>query len=106
MTKYESLRTDPAHWSLGLIYYCRQDPRLVVRNLAPVGWTWNFAHAFVYPAILLAIVIFLGPVWLAWSLGLDSVLAFALLILVDLSLLMLLARQLAREPKSETLHDS
>ena len=78
----------------------------MVRNLAPVGWTWNFAHAFVYPAILLAVVIFLGPVWLAWSLGLQSVLAFALIILLELILLMLVANQLARDPKNEAPDDS
>ena len=29
LTKFESLRTDPAHWSLPLICHCRQDAGLV-----------------------------------------------------------------------------
>ena len=34
MTRFDSLRTDPAHWSLRLICYCRQDAGLVKPVLA------------------------------------------------------------------------
>lgn len=27
---YEAMRMDPGNWKLGLMYYCRDDPRLVV----------------------------------------------------------------------------
>jgi len=39
----ESLSRDPAHWNRGS-YRCADDPRLLVRNPAGLGWTLNMAH--------------------------------------------------------------
>ena len=57
----EALRQDPKHWRLGVLYACRDDPRVVVRNLWPIGWTWNFANPWTIPALLAAVLAVLGP---------------------------------------------
>ena len=78
MSEYETMRTDPGNWKLGIVYYCKDDPRLVVRNRLPFGWAWNFAHAKVYVAILFAIAVFLIPPFLTWQLTSDHLLPWAL----------------------------
>ncbi len=57
----ERLRSDDSHWNFGIIYHCREDPRIVVRNRWILGWTWNFSNPAVFPAILGAILLVLGP---------------------------------------------
>ncbi|MDH3456900.1 MAG: hypothetical protein OER90_08665 [Gemmatimonadota bacterium] len=57
----EALRRDPRHWHLGILYSCRQDPRVVVRNRWFFGWTWNWSHPMVLPAIVAAVLLVLVP---------------------------------------------
>lgn len=97
-SRYEIMRTDPTNWTFCIIYRCVEDPRLVVRNLAPFGWTWNFAHLRVWPVILLAIVVFLGPVYLAARLGVASIALLAVIAAGSLIILMAIASRLARDP--------
>ena len=99
-SKLEQHRTDPAHWKLGAIYYCKEDPRIIVRNLLPFGWTWNFAHRLVYPAIAAAIVLFVLPLIVAWHHEIRSPLAYGLIFLTELVVVVLLADRLSREPGS------
>ena len=47
----QNLWSDSRHWALGIIYSCREDPRVIVRNRFVVGWTWNFAHPRVFPTM-------------------------------------------------------
>ena len=98
MSSDERMRTDPANWWLGTIYRCEDDPRIVVRNLLPLGWTWNFAHGRVYPAIAAAIAAFLTPPWLAWNAGLRSGLGFTAIVVLTLFVMMLVASRMARDP--------
>jgi len=44
----QALWSDSRHWVLGIIYSCREDPRVIVRNRFWVGWTWNFGHPRVF----------------------------------------------------------
>ena len=99
-SRYETLRRDHKHWTLGVIYHCKDDPRIIVRNLAPFGWTWNFAHPRVFPAIAAAAAGFLGPAWLVYRLGVESRLTMALILLVSLGALVLVASRAARDPLS------
>lgn len=94
------MRTDPANWTLGVIYRCAGDPRVVVRNLLPFGWTWNFAHRRVWPGIGLAIVTLLGPAGLAARLGVDSAAGLGAILLLSLAAIMLAAQRAARDPES------
>lgn len=100
LSKLEQNRTDPAHWKLGAIYYCKDDPRVVVRNLLPIGWSWNFAHRLVYPAIAATIGLFLLPLIAAWQYEIQSPLAYGLIFLTELVVVVLLADRLSREPES------
>lgn len=59
----EALRQDPAHWHVRVLYACRDDPRVIVRNLWFFGWTWNFANPWTAPAMLAAVAAILGPSW-------------------------------------------
>jgi hypothetical protein len=60
----EALRSDDRHWTLGVIYACRADPRVIVRNRFVVGWTWNFGHRWVVPTLLAFVLFALAPA--AW----------------------------------------
>ncbi len=57
----EVLRADDRHWTLGVLYKCQADPRVIVRHRALPGWTWNFGHPHVIPALLGFVLIALGP---------------------------------------------
>ena len=60
----ERLRTDDAHWTLGVIYRCSADPRVIVRNRFRFGWTWNFGHRSVWWVLPAYIAAFFAPVLL------------------------------------------
>jgi hypothetical protein len=58
MTKeeLETLWKDKNNWRWGAIYYCKNDPRLVVpKPLKWTGWTMNFA----YPWRAIGLIIFI-----------------------------------------------
>ena len=63
ITKEEAqhLWSDSRHWALGIIYSCREDPRVIVRNRFVVGWTWNLAHPRVFPTIAAFVLFALAP---------------------------------------------
>lgn len=99
MSKYEAMRTNPANWTMRIVYCCHDDPRIVVRNLWSLGWTWNFGHAKVYMAIALAIVVFLAPPYLAWQFGVRSGVVIVIIIAVTLTTIVLVANRLALDPE-------
>lgn len=99
MSKYEKMRTDSANWKLGIVYYCKDDPRIIVRNLLLFGWTWNFGHAGVYFGILAAIAAFLAPPYLAWQMGLRSALVIGIIVALTLVALVSIASRLAMDPE-------
>jgi uncharacterized membrane protein len=87
----EALRNDDRHWTLGIIYACREDPRVIVRNRILIGCTWNFGHRFVLPTLLAFILVAIGPATILWingvtnGLGLFAVTAVGVLILVRIA---------------------
>ena len=94
------MRRDRANWKFGTIYCCRDDPRLIVRNLLPFGWTWNFCHPKVYVGILVAIIAFLTPPYLAWQLGVSSRIIIGVVALLALLSVVFVASQLAKDPEA------
>lgn len=100
MSKYEGMRTNPANWKLGIVYCCNDDPRIIVRQLLPFGWTWNFGHPNVYSAILIAVVMFLAPPYLAWWMGVRSALAIGTIIVLTLTTIVIIASRIARDPEA------
>jgi hypothetical protein len=75
MTKEELIQLwqDPQHWRGGL-YRCAADPRVIVPTSIPTGgWTVNFAHRQqAVWAILLSIVVAVGPVMLLVLTGIHN----------------------------------
>ncbi len=57
----EALRQRPEHWKFGILYVCRADPRVIVRNRFMLGWTWNFAHPRVIPTLVAFTIFALAP---------------------------------------------
>lgn len=66
---------DPENWTWGLIYRCRDDRRIIVRRPFFVGWTWNFGHPLVLPAILGSIAAVLLPPAIGLLAGVTSPIA-------------------------------
>ena len=69
----EALRIDKRHWKFGIIYACRADPRVIVRNRFVVGWTWNFGHPWALPLLFSFVVIALGPAGILLLSGVTNV---------------------------------
>ena len=64
--KIDKLWSDKANWTWGIIYRCRQDPRVIVpRRWKWGGWTFNFDHPRVGIAGLAAMGLAVGPGLLA-----------------------------------------
>lgn len=99
VSKYEAMRINPANWKFGIVYYCSEDPRIIVRQLLPVGWTWNFAHPKAYLAILTAVFVFLAPATAAWLQGVRSVFILGIVTLLALVVIMFVANRMSREPE-------
>ena len=53
----DRLWVDPANWLPVGVYYCKDDPRLIVpKKVRSMGWTMNFAHASVWIALVILFV--------------------------------------------------
>ncbi len=62
----EQLWSDKGNWTWGVIYHCREDPRVIVPRLWRWGgWTLNFSHPKAGLAGLVAMGLAVGPVLLA-----------------------------------------
>ncbi|HEY2572591.1 MAG TPA: DUF5808 domain-containing protein [Verrucomicrobiaceae bacterium] len=47
---------DPGNWRLGLFYFCRKDPRVVVpKRMRGLGWTLNLARPLALPFAALTV---------------------------------------------------
>lgn len=97
-SRYERMRTDPANWKLGLIYFCPDDPRVVVRQRFPIGWTWNFGNPRVVPTIVMAVMLFAAPAFIGWWVGVRSIALLMALLGIGLILVMFIAHRLSRDP--------
>lgn len=101
-SKFEQMRKNAVNWKLGMIYFCADDPRVVVQNRFPLGWTWNFANRWVPLGIVLSVLLFVGPVVVAWKLGIRSGFLMAFLLIASLCILMLFAHRLSRDPSNRS----
>lgn len=58
----ERLWSDPANWKYGLIYHCKEDPRIwIPKRQKWRGWTLNFAHGSSIPCLIFCILFILLP---------------------------------------------
>ncbi len=95
----EALRTDKKNWTFGVIYACRDDPRVIVRNRLPIGWTWNFAHPFVWPVLLASTVFVLAPAAVLWLAGVINPLTIMLATTASVLVLVGIAHHIASGPR-------
>jgi uncharacterized membrane protein len=50
----EALWSKSSSWKLGMVYYCKEDPRAIVpRRHRWLGWTINCAHAYSWMTLLI-----------------------------------------------------
>ncbi len=78
----DALWRDPANWTLGLVYRCREDPRAIVpRRWRWGGWTLNFAHPRAALVGLAALALAVGPGLLALALSGDVRIALGAMVL-------------------------
>ena len=90
--------SDPAHWKLGIFYFCRSDPRILVPKRIPgLGWTLNFGRPMAVPFFLSIIALIPCAAALARSLGAGSETRFIIVLLVVAGILALFHR-LSRSP--------
>jgi hypothetical protein len=96
----EALRQRPEHWKFGILYVCRADPRVIVRNRFTIGWTWNFGHPRVFPTLLAFTLFALAPAALLFF-GLDVMDPLALIGATTASVLVLvgIAHRIASGPR-------
>ena len=52
---------NPNHWRLGIFYFNRQDPRLLVPKRRGFGWTLNFAHVTAWAIIGIIVLLLVVP---------------------------------------------
>jgi hypothetical protein len=47
---------NPASWKLRFVYFCKEDPRIIVPKRFGFGYTLNFARPFAVPALIVMIL--------------------------------------------------
>ena len=88
----QALWSDSRHWGLWIIYSCREDPRVIVRNRLGVGWTWNFGHPWVFPTMGAFALFALAPGAVLFTLGVLSVPLLIGVTVAAVALLVVIAR--------------
>src|SRR5580698_7785049 len=80
--------SDPANWKLGIFYFCRADPRILVpKRIMGLGWTMNFGRPMAIPFLLFALALIPCSAVLARSLGADSETTFIVKLLVVIGII-------------------
>lgn len=95
----EKLRLDKRNWKLGVIYSCKDDPRVIVRNLWIFGWAWNFGNSLVFIVLPLFVAIFLAPILLFAIVFNASVFVLMTVSSITLLILVALANYIAQGPR-------
>ena len=58
----DPFHSDPGNWVFGMIYFCKDDPRIIVpKRLRGFGWTLNFARGLALPMLLFLVSIAILP---------------------------------------------
>lgn len=94
----QALWRNSRHWALGIIYVCREDPRVIVRNRFLVGWTWNLAHPRVLPTIAGFILFAFAPGATLFALGILDIPLLIGATIAAVAVLVVIAHQIASGP--------
>jgi hypothetical protein len=58
----ETCWKDPRNWKWAGIYFCKEDPRVIVpKRIKWFGWTLNFARPSAIPTVLLIVAFLVVP---------------------------------------------
>jgi hypothetical protein len=96
----DQFHSDPSNWKLGIFYFCRADPRIIVpKRIRGLGWTLNFGRPLAVPAFCAAIGLIIGAGKAARHFGADYGTSLTIKLIVALGLIGLCYR-LARTPKA------
>ena len=83
----DRLWKDRTNWTWGVIYRCREDPRVIVpRRWRWGGWTLNFGHPRAGVAVLAALGLAVGPALLTLYLFNDQTAALVAMLLSGVAL--------------------
>ena len=98
----DHFHSDPANWKLGIFYFCRADPRMVVaKRIRGLGWTLNFARPLAVPFFVFLLALVFGILELTRSFGAGGDARFAVKLLLALGLIALCYR-LSNPPPGNT----
>lgn len=89
---------DSRHWVLRIIYSCREDPRVIVRNRFWLGWTWNFGHPWVFPTMGAFALFALAPAGALFTLGILNAPLLIGVSVAAVALLVVIARRIESGP--------
>ena len=82
------LHFNAGNWRLGIFYFCRADPRMIVpKRIRGLGWTLNFARPLAVPFLGFLITLVLAVLELASSFGVGGDARFAIKPLLTLGLI-------------------
>lgn len=95
----ERLRMDEKHWTLGVIYSCNNDPRVIVRNRWFLGWTWNFGNPYVFIVLPIFVAIFLVSIFFIAPLISGSLIGLIIICIVTTLILVGIAHYIAQGPR-------
>ena len=97
----DQFHSDPANWKLGIFYFCRADPRIIVpKRIRGLGWTLNLGRPLAVPAFCAAIGVIIGAGKIARHFGADYGTSLTIKMILALGLIGL-CYWLARTPKVE-----
>ena len=89
-----ALWKESRHWVLGIIYSCRKDPRVSVRNRFWLGWTWNFGHPWVFPTMGAFVLFALAPGATLFTLGIVNLPLLIGVTVAAIAVLVVIARRI------------
>ena len=87
LTRFSS---DPKHWHLYFLYFCREDPRILVPNrIAWLGWMLNFARPLAIPFSVILCGVIWAIYWFLWWKGVSDTVAgwVAVIVVIFVALL-------------------
>ena len=96
----QTLWNDSRSWFAGIIYSCRDDPRVIVRNRFWVGWTWNFSHPKVFRTMGAFALFTLAPAAVLIAVGIPNLPLLVGATVAAIAILVVIAYRIESGPPS------
>ena len=102
MQSIDHFHSDPSNWKLGIFYFCRADPRIIVpKRIRGLGWTINLARPMAVPYLVLIVATIWGVLELLRFLGASADTRFGVKVLLAVGVIAL-CYYLAHRPSAGT----